>query len=72
MLPGSCVLEIRVTTRDHPYVLAIDGKSRVIEADDLTIRVRRASGAVRLVTLPGEDYFATVRDKLKWGQSAVF
>lgn len=72
VLPGSCVLEIRVTTRDHPYVLAIDGKSRVIEADDLTIRVRRASGAVRLVTLPGEDYFATVRDKLKWGQSAVF
>ena len=72
MLPGSCELEIRVTTRGHPYVLAIDGRSRVVEHDDLTIRVRRASGAVRLVTLPGEDYFSTVRDKLKWGQSAVF
>ncbi|MEM6328362.1 MAG: NAD(+)/NADH kinase [Bacteroidota bacterium] len=72
VLPASCELEICVTTRDHPYVLAIDGRSRVVEADDLTIRVRRADGTVRLVTLPGDDYFSTVRDKLKWGQSAVF
>lgn len=73
VLPASCTLEIQVTTRDHPYVVAVDGRSRVIESDDdLTIRVRRAEGSVRLVTLPGEDYFATVRDKLKWGQSAVF
>ena len=72
MLPGSCELEICVTTRDHPYVVAIDGRSRVVEGDDLTIRIKRASGAVRLVTLPGQDYFSTVRDKLSWGQSAVF
>ncbi|MEM1057534.1 MAG: NAD(+)/NADH kinase [Bacteroidota bacterium] len=72
VLAGTCELEICVTTRDHPYVLAIDGKSRVVQADDLTIRVRRAEGSVRLVTLPGQDYFATVRDKLKWGHSAVF
>ncbi|OZC02862.1 NAD(+)/NADH kinase [Rubricoccus marinus] len=73
MLPGSCELEIHVTTRDHPYVLAIDGRSGIVQPEeDLVIRVRRASGVVRLVTLPGEDYFKTVRTKLSWGQSAVF
>ena len=72
ILPSTCEIELCVTTRDHPYVLAIDGRSRVIHADDLTIRIRRAPGSVRLVTLPGQDYFSTVRDKLTWGQSAVF
>ena len=73
MIPGSSELEIVVTTRDHPYVLAIDGRSGIVQPEeDLVIRVRRASGVVRLVTLPGEDYFKTVRNKLSWGQSAVF
>lgn len=72
MLPGDCTLEICVTTRDHPYVVAIDGRSHVVAGDDLTIRIQRAPGSVRLVTLPGSDYFSTVRDKLSWGQSAVF
>ena len=72
MLPGSCELEVCVTTRDHPYVVAIDGRSHVVDGRDLVLRVRRASGDVRLVTLPGHDYFSTVRDKLSWGHSAVF
>lgn len=72
VLPCSSDLTLRVTTRGHPYVLACDGVSSVIETEGVTIRVRRATHGVRLVTLPGRDYFSTIRDKLSWGRSRVF
>ncbi len=72
VLPESAEITFRVTTRGHPYVLACDGWSAVIEEPDVTIHVRRAAHRVRLVQFPERDYFATIREKLMWGQSAVF
>ena len=39
---------------------------------DVSIRVTRSAGTVRLVSLPGRDVFATLRDKLSWGKGGVF
>lgn len=72
VLPASCEIELRVVTRRYPYLLAVDGRSVEINDPDAVIRVRRAAHAVRLVTLPDSDYFATIREKLSWGQSRVF
>ena len=72
VLHESAEITLRVTTRGHPYVLAADGWSAVVDAPDVTIRVRRAAHRVRLVQFPERDYFTTIRDKLKWGQGAVF
>ncbi|MFN3596492.1 MAG: NAD(+)/NADH kinase [Rubricoccaceae bacterium] len=72
VLPASAELTMRVVTRGHPYAFAVDGVSALVETTEAVIRVRRGAHAVRLVTLPGRDYYATVRDKLKWGQSGVF
>ena len=72
VLPASCEIELRVTTRDHPFVIAIDGRSVEVDAEDVVVRIAREAEPVRLVTRPDETYFAAIRDKLKWGQSAVF
>lgn len=72
VLPASSKLTLRVVTRGHPYAFAVDGVSALVETTEATIHIRRGAHAVRLVTLPGRDYYATVRDKLKWGQSGVF
>lgn len=72
VLSDRSVLELRVTTRGHPFVLAVDGESVEIEAADVAVTVRRAAHTVRLVSFPERDYFTTIRDKLKWGQGAVF
>jgi NAD kinase len=54
-------------------VFACDGQSAELEADsEVSFTIRRASHGVRLVSFPDRDYFATIRDKLKWGQSGVF
>ena len=73
VLPDRVTLRLQVTTRGHPYVFACDGQSAEIEGgSDVTFTIRRASHGVRLVSFPDRDYFATIRDKLKWGQSGVF
>ena len=73
VLPASCELALRVVTRDDAFAFAVDGISALLPGRaDVTIRVRRAVGTVRLVTLPGRDVFATLRDKLSWGKGGVF
>ncbi|MEO0558566.1 MAG: NAD(+)/NADH kinase [Bacteroidota bacterium] len=72
VLPSSAELRLHVSTRGHPVAFAVDGVSTLIDAEDTIIRIRRSEHTVRLLTLPDRDYFATIRDKLKWGQSGVF
>ena len=62
-----------VVTRDDAFAFAVDGMSALIPGHaEVTIRVARSAGTVRLVTLPGRDVFATLRDKLSWGKGGVF
>ena len=73
VLPASCELALRVSTRGDAFAFAVDGISALLPGRaDVTIRVRRAAGTVRLVTLPGRDVFVTLRDKLSWGKGGVF
>jgi NAD+ kinase len=73
VLPDRVTLRLHVTTRGHPYVFAADGQSAEVEGGaEATFTIRRASHGVALVSFPDRDYFSTIRDKLKWGQSPVF
>ena len=74
VLPCHAELTLRIVTRGHPYAFACDGVSTLLSGDDDgdPIRIRRSDHVVRLVTLPGRDFFETVRQKLSWGQGGVF
>ena len=72
VLPCDAELTLRVSTRDHPYAFAVDGVSVIVDADGVTIRVARSAHTVPLVTMPGRDYFTTIREKLSWGAGSVF
>ena len=72
VLPCSSALRLHVSTRGHPVAFAVDGVSTLIDTEDTVIRIQRSEHVVRLLTLPDRDYFTTIRDKLKWGQSGVF
>ncbi len=71
VLPCDAELVLRVETRNHPFAFACDGVSAVLEGG-ATVRIQRSDHTVKLVTLPGRDYFGTIRDKLSWGQGSVF
>lgn len=69
VLPAVSIIEAQVTRTDQPYVLAWDGRSRSFEPADepITFRFSKASHVVKLVKLPEQHYFQTLRSKLMWG-----
>ena len=73
VLPCDAELVLRVETRGQPFAFAVDGVSTLLDGGGhVVVRVHRSDRAVRLVTLPDRDYFATIREKLSWGQAGVF
>lgn len=73
VLPATCTLELRVSTRGDAYAFAVDGISVLLPGrPEATIRIGQSERTVRLVTLPGRDVFSTLRDKLSWGAGGVF
>jgi NAD+ kinase len=69
ILPEHCVIKARVTGEGLPYVFAVDGRSMVLEHQESNVTIRRARHDVRLVKLPDQHYFSTLRGKLMWGAS---
>lgn len=69
VIPADAVIHARVTRNEQPYVLAYDGLSRVFDQSDeaAEFRFSRASHVVKLVKLPEQHYFQTLRSKLMWG-----
>lgn len=68
VLPDTATLDITVQTPGRQgYILAGDGASASIGAEEAQIRVERGTHRVRLVRLSDQHYFDTLRSKLMWG-----
>lgn len=67
VIPGDARIELKFGTRNTPVVLAADGISTQIEHDDISVIVQRERHTVRLVKLPEQHFFDTLRSKLSWG-----
>lgn len=68
VLPDDAEIHLRVHSLGRPYVVAADGVSTMFDVEDVSIVVRRAAHPVRLVKLPTQHYFGTLRRKLMWGE----
>lgn len=71
VLPIQSHLEVHVRSSGAAYVVAADGRSRVLHDQDKPILIGEADYVVNLVKLPEQDYFETLRNKLMWGQGRV-
>ena len=57
---------ISVSAPKTPFVFAADGRSSHFDAGDATFNIRRADHTVNLIKLPEQDFFQTLRTKLRW------
>ncbi len=64
-------IEVRVTERDYPVFLNVDGNDPVRLERDEIVRIRRHDRKLELAALPGTSFFSVVRQKLKWSGSSV-
>ncbi|MEM1093480.1 MAG: NAD(+)/NADH kinase [Bacteroidota bacterium] len=60
-------LEIRVYNNHEPFAFAADGTTTPFHQEEVRFSIRRAGHQVRLVKLPEQHYFETLRNKLFWG-----
>jgi NAD+ kinase len=73
VLPASAELVLRVETRGIGYLFAVDGPSEYVDAAEaeVSVTIKKADYDIRLISLPGQSYFETLRQKLMWGQEGT-
>lgn len=59
-------IRIRVEGRDKKFLSSIDSRTDVLDPED-ELLVKAADFKFNLVQIENQDFFKTIRDKLKWG-----
>lgn len=60
------VITLRVRSRSHKFLIAVDGRSESI-SENTTITLRRAPYAIGVMKVMHQNFFDTLRDKMMWG-----
>lgn len=66
VLSDDSVVTLRVESRSHNFLIAIDGRSEKL-VESTTVTIRKAPFPVRIVKHNGQRYFASLREKMMWG-----
>ncbi|HEX8076948.1 MAG TPA: NAD(+)/NADH kinase [Chthoniobacterales bacterium] len=67
----SAVIEIKVTEREYPVFLTVDGREPLRIETGTTVTIKKSPRALLLASLPGVTFFGVVRQKLKWSGSNI-
>lgn len=59
-------IELRVNSRSHNYLIAIDGRSQSV-SDKTIIRLKKAKHTIGVVKLNNKHFYDILRSKLMWG-----
>ncbi len=66
LLNDDCTVRMKVNSRNHNFLLSIDGRSLSL-SDDTPVTIRKAPYFIYIVRKYGNSYFDTLRNKLMWG-----
>jgi len=66
VVPDDSVIELDVASRNHNFLVAVDGRSVRCE-EGTKIIMRKAGYEIQVVKQKGSSYFHTMREKLMWG-----
>lgn len=65
VIPDTAEIELKVSSRSHTFLVAIDGRSGKLP-EGTTLRLTRAPYTAKIVKRSGSNYFSTLRQKLMW------
>ena len=66
VLPDTAEIELKVSSRSHTFLVAIDGRSDKLP-EGITLRLTRAPYNVKVLKRCGTRYFSMLREKMMWG-----
>ena len=66
VIPDKSRIRIIVEGRADQFLVSLDSRSAVIHSD-FELVIEKADFKINIVQIKGKDFFATIREKLKWG-----
>jgi len=66
IIPDSWVIELEVHSRSQNYLVALDGRSKVLE-HQTKLYIRKADYTVKIIKQLNHTFFDTLKNKLMWG-----
>ncbi len=61
------VIRIQIEGREKRFVFSMDSRIRTLDTS-VELTVRKAPFCINMIRMEGEDFFATIRNKLMWGK----
>jgi NAD+ kinase len=68
VVPDTVTIEVVLKTQRETAYLTVDGQVGIAARSDDIVRTRKASSYVEIIQPPDKNYFAILRQKLKWGE----
>lgn len=65
-LMDDAVITLTVASRNHQFLVSIDGRSEKC-TEDVRLTIRRAPYSIKVLKRPSQNFFRTLRTKLMWG-----
>lgn len=66
VVPDSSVISLKVESRSHSVLVAVDGKSTSLH-DGTEVCISKAKHTVRIIRFSDRKYYSTLREKMMWG-----
>jgi len=66
IIPDSWIIELEVHSRSQNYLVALDGRSKILE-HTTKLRIRKADYTVKIIKQLNHTFFDTLKNKLMWG-----
>ena len=67
VIPDNKEIRLEVKSRSGVYLLTADNRKTLMDEMAITIVLKRASFNLKMVNLPFNNYYSTLRNKLMWG-----
>jgi NAD+ kinase len=66
VIPDDKTVKLDVKTRDNVYLITADNRT-VVASEDLVVTIKKASFTIKMLQLPKNNFYSTLRNKLMWG-----
>ena len=67
LVPDDVLIRLKVEGRTGDFMLSLDSRIEKMK-DDCEIEIKNGEFKIRVVNLPGHNYYGTLRNKLGWGE----
>jgi NAD+ kinase len=67
VIPDNKVIRLEVNSRSGGFLVTVDNRTQKMNGKDNTFYIRKAPFQLRMIRLPFNNFYSTIRNKLMWG-----